>query len=237
MSGLKLNILARLMPWRVESEAIRHFLEDESNGNKWRDSKLSELTVVNITGALIASVVSSVFSWSTIEHAPWTAKALFYSTLFMSLTSVAAGSQQSIALYRLGGHEEGLKLLKKLLSNSPTSDNEKNSRKVKPSAIQLYVWQMPIMVLNVSISLFLIGVAIVVWDRAAQQPSWNDDTKIAFVASLAGFCALTNYIMGSFFIYRGGSSRANVVQGTKCNTTPQVDDQHRVNVTSKAPQP
>ncbi|EXA53642.1 hypothetical protein FOVG_01380 [Fusarium oxysporum f. sp. pisi HDV247] len=214
--SVKLPLLQRVAPWHIASESIQDFVGEAHvvPPEQWRKSILSELTVVNITvsvkearlkritsinsrqGALIAAVVSSAFSWPTIDDSPWTTRALFYSALILSLVSVSAGSQQSIALYRLGGHDIGLTTLRTLL---------KGSGKQGASKLQLYVWQMPIMLLNVSILLFVIGLMILIWDRAAMQSSWDQDPKIALVASIAGLYALINYGIGTLSIYRIGT--------------------------------
>ncbi|EXA53644.1 hypothetical protein FOVG_01380 [Fusarium oxysporum f. sp. pisi HDV247] len=175
--SVKLPLLQRVAPWHIASESIQDFVGEAHvvPPEQWRKSILSELTVVNITGALIAAVVSSAFSWPTIDDSPWTTRALFYSALILSLVSVSAGSQQSIALYRLGGHDIGLTTLRTLL---------KGSGKQGASKLQLYVWQMPIMLLNVSILLFVIGLMILIWDRAAMQSSWDQDPKVQDFTSL-----------------------------------------------------
>ncbi|CAA9962826.1 hypothetical protein PTMSG1_06194 [Pyrenophora teres f. maculata] len=77
-------------------------------------SKLADMAERH-QAALIASVVSGAFSWPMVDEAPWTAKASFYSTLFISLSAVAAGAQQSIALDRYGQHPEGIRQLQELL--------------------------------------------------------------------------------------------------------------------------
>jgi hypothetical protein len=130
--------------------------------------------------ALIAGVVSSAFSWPTIEDAPWTAKALLYSSLTLSLASIAAGSQQSIALHRLGEHEVSQKVLRDLLSKpAGDSDNENGKpRKVRASRLQNNKWQMPVMLLNVSILFMLVSLFIIIWDRAASYPSSDDEMKV-----------------------------------------------------------
>jgi hypothetical protein len=122
---------------------------------------------------LVAAVVSSAFSWPTIQTSPWTAKATFYATLFVSLCSVATASQQSIALNRYGRHPAGLKLLQARLKQRSGSASGN-----KANFLQLYVWQMPVMLLNVSIALFLIGLVILLWAAAAQSPAWDADMKV-----------------------------------------------------------
>ena len=124
--------------------------------------------MTKVQAALIAAVVSAAFSWPAIDSAPWTAKAAFYATLILSLVAVSIGSQQSIALARFGGQKNGLKKLQDLLKN----------REGTASGRQLYLWQLPVMILNISILGFLIGLLIIVWNQAANSPAWDDDMKV-----------------------------------------------------------
>jgi nitrogen fixation-related uncharacterized protein len=87
----------------------------------------------------------------------------------MALCAVAAGSQQSIALNRYGQHQDGLEALQKLLRSDVTGSSRR---------LQLYVWQLPVMLLNISIALFLIGLVILMWARASSSPGWDDDMKV-----------------------------------------------------------
>ncbi|KAE8863119.1 hypothetical protein PTNB73_06326 [Pyrenophora teres f. teres] len=160
------------MPWSPSSFSARQFVKIDpahQNATQWRVDKLQELSVVNVTAALIASVVSGAFSWPMVDEAPWTAKASFYSTLFISLSAVAAGAQQSIALDRYGQHPEGIRQLQELLRGGSSGS---------VSWLQLYVWQLPIMLLNISIVLFLVGLLILIWARAAHSAAWDDDMKV-----------------------------------------------------------
>jgi hypothetical protein len=79
------------------------------------------------------------------------------------------GSQQSIALSRIGGQQGGLDKLKTLLQNNETTARKR----------QLYVWQLPVMILNVSILLYLIGLFIVIWSQAVEQLAWDDNMKVS----------------------------------------------------------
>jgi len=100
---------------------------------------------------------------------PWTVYATFYAALILSLAAVSIGSQQTITLFRLGHNRDGLESLQKLLR-----------KKADPhiaSKSQLYLWQLPVMLLNVSILLFIIGLIVIIWSQAAQQPGWNDEMK------------------------------------------------------------
>jgi hypothetical protein len=183
MSTLRVN--------QRRTTSIRHFLQSDTGGtlaSQWRDDKIQELSVVNVTvskdimlieyrtdrhqAALIAGVVSSAFSWPTIEPAPWTAKAVIYCTLFLSLSALTTGSQQSIVLTRYGRHQEGLEDLKRLLGGKTDGEAKR---------AQEYVWQLPVLLLNVSIGLFVIGLMILIWARAASSPDWDDDMKVCSV--------------------------------------------------------
>lgn len=107
-------------------------------------------------GALIAAIVASVFSWPTIISSPWTAKACFYTTLYLSLFAVTCGFQQNITLVRYGKDAEGVAMLQKLLR----STNGKSAGR-----LHLFVWQIPIMLVNFSIMSFLMGLSILIWDQ------------------------------------------------------------------------
>ena len=79
---------------------------------------------------------------------------------------------------------------------------------------------MPVMLLYISIALFWVGIAILIWARAARSASWDDGMKvsnsmvccngtrrtdekqIAFVASLAGVFAPGNYAVGASMLYQ-----------------------------------
>lgn len=114
--------------------------------------------------------MSAAFSWPTINDAPWTVKAVLYSTLIIALCSVASGAQQTITLNRYGKHPDGLRALQKLLESA--------RKPGKARLLQLYVWQLPVMLLNISIALLVIGIIILMWARAANSPSWDDDMKV-----------------------------------------------------------
>lgn len=114
--------------------------------------------------------MSSAFSWPTLDSAPWTVKATFYAALLMSLGAIAAGSQQSIFLNRYGKDPASLAELQRRFKDQ-AGDGVNH--------LQLYVWQTPVMLLNISILLLIIGISILVWVRAADSLSWDEDTKVS----------------------------------------------------------
>ena len=48
----------------------------------------------------------------------------------------------------------------------------------KSRPMQLYVWQIPVNLLNVSISVFLIGLAIHISAMARDSKTWADEKKV-----------------------------------------------------------
>ena len=136
--------------------------------------------------ALIAVVVSAAFSWPTVTESPWTVKAVFYASLALALSTVASASQQSTALYRFGQHSDGLKILHNLLARPrrQSEGSKVEGSELVASKMQLYVWQMPVMLLNISITLLIVGLFILIWDRAAhaaRSSSWSDDLSVSMV--------------------------------------------------------
>lgn len=94
----------------------------------------------------------------------------------MALISITTSTQQSILLHRMGSHTEGLDRLQGLLQ----SGNAVAGVPAKPRPMQLYIWQIPVNLLNVSIILFLIGLAIHLFAMALTRDSrtWTDEKKV-----------------------------------------------------------
>lgn len=127
-----------------------------------------------LQSALTSSVVAGAFSWTFIPSVPWTTRAAWYSSLLMALVSITTSTQQSILLHRLGSHTQGLDRLQDLLR----SRNVVAGDPAKSRPIQLYVWQIPVNLLNVSIILFLIGLAIHIFAMARDSKAWTDEKKV-----------------------------------------------------------
>lgn len=193
ISRLGCYVKMRFTPWQVQSEPLNHLfsLHDDDEiakwTTRWSNEKIAELSVVSVTvspppqlcvnmraedyikGALIAAVIAGAFSWTRSTEIPWTSQAVWYSSLILALASVSTASQQSIGLYRLGSHPEGLRKLRILLGG-PNQN--------RPRKSQLYIWQVAVMSLNVSVLLFLIGLAILLWDLALTSSTRATDTKV-----------------------------------------------------------
>lgn len=138
------------------------------------------LTTLLLKGALVAAVISSAFTWPATEEAPWTVPAAFYSALIMSLSSVWMGSQLNIFLYRLGASRKSMIELQELLREEPSP----GAREHRPKFLQKYLWHFPVLSLSWSLSIFLIGLTILILDRATTAGSWQSDAKVSTLQSI-----------------------------------------------------
>lgn len=89
--------------------------------------------------------------------------------------------QQSVALYRLGCYEDGLSRLRAILGRENRRADGRILWTVRWS--QMVVWQMPVMLLNFAILLFISGVIGMLRDRAIkaiEAGGWleSDDVKV-----------------------------------------------------------
>ena len=95
----------------------------------------------------------------------------------MSLTSICTSTQLSIALYRLGSSPEALRRLRELLGRK----TDRHPGLYEPRSSQVYIWQVPSMLLNISIQLFILGLTVLIWTVAARV-GWGDDMKVSCVS-------------------------------------------------------
>jgi hypothetical protein len=112
---------------------------------------------------------------------PWLASALWYSGLTLSLAAIGTATQQSVALSRLSSYQDGLRRLRAVLGKElPATGKASQTWSVKWA--QLFVWQVPVMLLNFSILLFLVGLVVMLKARAdAGMEDWAaDDVKVSF---------------------------------------------------------
>jgi hypothetical protein len=109
-------------------------------------------------GALISGVYASAFSWYNVPPQPWSIKGSWYSGLLFALVSICIATQQSVALHRLSSNEDALIRLCSIFSYN-------NAGILKPRYTQIYIWQAPVMLLNLSIALFLLGLVVLVYNE------------------------------------------------------------------------
>lgn len=109
----------------------------------------------------------------------------------MSLTAISSASQQTLSLHRLHCYKDGLARLRNMLGEQSSKDS--NKWIVRP--VQLFVWQIPVMLLNFSVLLYLSGLVKLLEARATAQ-SWSvssSDTKVCGSRCLPDSTFLTDY--------------------------------------------
>ena len=114
------------------------------------------------------------------------------SALLLALTAISLAAQQTITLNRLCSCENGLLKIRHMLGepnpkyqgDSPKSyvrkTQSKAGHRVRIKRSQLWTWQTPIMLSNFSILLFIIGLMIGIFAKAAaSRGDWSKgDPKV-----------------------------------------------------------
>ncbi|KAE9373817.1 hypothetical protein N431DRAFT_482728 [Stipitochalara longipes BDJ] len=59
-----------------------------------------------------------------------------------------------------------------------TEETSTEAKKLEPSKLQVYVWQIPFMLLTISIILFVVGLNIWVFEAATREQTWGDNRKV-----------------------------------------------------------
>lgn len=107
-----------------------------------------------IQGGITAAVISTAFTWDPSAPVPATVRGAWYCGLIFALTAVSVAAQQNIALIRAKAHPKGFDNLRymfmeaKKTLNLPIDRTEAVAIKKQPIYYQLYLWQVPIMMLN-----------------------------------------------------------------------------------------
>ena len=124
------------------------------------------------------------------------------SALLFALTAISLAAQQTIGLNRLYSCEDGLLKIRHLLGEANprhrslsmgfyTSESHENEGRTRIKRSQMWTWQTPIMLSNFSILLFIVGLMIAIFVRAAATLGdfSKSDTKVfgpALLKTLAG---------------------------------------------------
>jgi len=130
---------------------------------------------------MIAGTVTGALGWSQVPSSPlppWITKASWYSCLIFALTAVSSATQQSLSLYRLGCYDDCLSRLRHILGREHRKADGSTFWTVRWT--QLMVWQIPVMLLNFAILLFLFGLVVLLRARAieAGDEISHDDFKV-----------------------------------------------------------
>jgi len=189
-------------PWLSMYRPIESLLSAPSDVEKdlltatWRDRKLAELTFVGVTVranstivllwfvmlsssqcGLVASVISAAFTWHPLQQIPWGTAGLWYGALLMALTSICLATQQAVFLNRLSGYSDSLSRIRGILGSQPQFLGRPKADPM-PNWDQLYVWQTPIMLLNFSVILFIVGIVIMLVDGLKEIMSSEHRVKV-----------------------------------------------------------
>lgn len=90
---------------------------------------------------------------------PYTVRGVWYSGLLLSLVAISNAMHQSIALHRLSSNTNGLERLRNLLGY-----RKDGSWKIRH--LQVFMWQSAVMLLNIAIFLFILGLFIAILSGA-----------------------------------------------------------------------
>lgn len=174
---------------------------DEAQRNKlleiWVQHRFADLERINITvsriwfllasqraaqtrkGVLVAGVISSAFSWYNITSSPWSTRAIWYCGLLFAMAAITTAGVHSAGLHRLGCHPEWHSKLQKTLGVPTDSPMIPGQGGWRPRMLQPVMWQTPGFLLKLSITCFLVGLLILIWDAAKRNGiGWmSDDMK------------------------------------------------------------
>lgn len=207
------SILIIFVPWKANHRPL-HALLNSTDSKKdaltktWREQKISELTFVGVAVtyspstlhlppaklsqcAILASIVTGAIAWpsdASTPAPPWVTKAAWYSSLILGLAAISSAMQQSLTLYRLGCYEDCLPRLRAILGRGHRRADGSTFWTVRWS--QMVVWQVPVMLLNFAILLFVGGVVAMLRDRAIRAVKAgggleSDDVKVRISRYLA----------------------------------------------------
>jgi hypothetical protein len=146
-------------------------------------------TVINSQeGSLCAAAVINIMAWPDISSAFWVARALWYFSLTLSMTSVVASAQQSTILGSMpttsGSNVQpgnlDIVLCKILRDTRSTSQDVERGGKVRcrVKTIMLFVWQFPVMTMSYAWIMFLVALTLYVCTPLIQHALWGPGSKV-----------------------------------------------------------
>lgn len=107
------------------------------------------MVLTSSESGVVAASVTGAFSWFNIERSSVFTLCCWYGSLLSAMTAVTVATQQFVALTRISMHVDGLARIRLVIGNGS-----------EPSFSRLYAWQVPVMLLNISITLFIVGFAV-----------------------------------------------------------------------------
>ena len=97
-----------------------------------------------------------------------------YSSLVLSLLCLSTASQQYVVLGNMSTWSSELEAVFDNLKSRSDGDEDSKSR-----AWYRYVWQLPSLLLNISTTLFVLSIFIMIWDLGTGESGWNGNKKVS----------------------------------------------------------
>ena len=153
-------------------------------------------------GGFLFTTAASCLSWPSTVNGHWSASALFYASILISIVGVVMSSQQLLALPNRAidtFHEKAVvasTLSQQSVpqplttSDSQLADKEKQDldeivdrlcttyHTGEPNRLHVYALQVPIMLLTMATFAFFAGVCSVVFAPLAKHLAWDDNAKV-----------------------------------------------------------
>ncbi|KAK5132826.1 hypothetical protein LTR08_008628 [Meristemomyces frigidus] len=140
----------------------------------------------------MTALFASAFTWQLPTVGPIfpAVQDLWFGGLLLSLIAVALAMQQSVYLYRLSSNDNGMQRLAESLKRRP-----RLGQPIHPSRVQVLVWQVPVMLLNVVILLFAVGLLGQIFGGYEYHGHSGWITVLVLVAAgFGGACWLVSWI-------------------------------------------
>ncbi|KIW64379.1 hypothetical protein PV04_09318 [Phialophora macrospora] len=212
--------------------ASRHDSEKASDAvQRFKTGKDHELKFVKVASTLSAAAAVGSLSWPSITETPWSALALFYSSLLFAIFALIGAAQHSALLNtifvnrEIGSHSQLTLTL--FLSKARPESTEKTAQSSDERARHasddqhgdtiiswnmVFVWQFPLMLMRWSWVAFVVVMALHVWKPLFPGLGAPDHYKVAvfFLAVCATVCLV--FAWCSFWGYRAAKI------STSCHT-------------------
>jgi hypothetical protein len=138
-------------------------------------------------GAVIFASITQCLSWPSLATSHWSATALFYSCILLSIPSILLGTQQLSVLPEIEDiqsmpADEIYRMRESFLSSTSTLSSASSSPEV--STFVLFVWQAPRMFFAASLACFIGGLISIVISPVALKPGWNADVKVPYIIGI-----------------------------------------------------
>ncbi|KAF2671527.1 hypothetical protein BT63DRAFT_423727, partial [Microthyrium microscopicum] len=187
-----LDPIAEIIQCQRDGKALREKLIE------FRKRKDSEFKFVSLASGLSAACTVQVFSWTSLQETYWVANMLWQCSLLASIAALVS-SAQSRAFHYLPSKvscsdEEVTRALRMVLQEvsdrhtskrgarsdtRQTSTSKKlRNNNFKESALRIYFWQNPLMLMSWSWVLFLMAFTLHIATPLIKHENWSVDSTV-----------------------------------------------------------